>query len=458
MAHAHTATVELVEKFTLPAKTRTFFYALIGVGLLLAAIGLYLAMSNTGHAAAPAQHGAAAHDTATHGTPAAADNIAATAQHATAAAKTEMAHGEAAHHGPTWQTRFWANFLLNNLLFGGIAILGVFFVAVQTIANAGWYVVVRRIAEAMGGFLPIFFVLMFIGMLGAGQLYHWMDGSAVAADKLLQGKSPWLNSTGFVIRLALYAAIWIGFWWLLRRSSQLEDKEGGMRQFQHSKMLSAIFIILFGLTISSAAWDWIMSIDAHWFSTMFGIYYFASMFVSALSFLTIAAIYLKREGFLPAFNDSHMHDLGKFVFAFCVFWTYIWFCQFMLIWYANMPEETAYYAARMFQDAPYKVHFFMLFLLNFILPFLFLMPNYAKRNASWLTFVCCIILVGHWLDLFVMIMPGTMKEAGSIGLIEVGMPMVYFGVFCLVVSYFLSRAPLIPKQHPYLKETLAHHY
>lgn len=452
MAHGHTtAPVALVEKFTLPAKTRNFFLGLIAVGLLLAAIGLFVAANDTGHAApatehASGDHGAAAQHAATEPAQAKAEEHGAQAGH------------EGGHHGPTWVTRFWANYLLNNVFFGGMAVLAVFFIAVQTITNAGWYVMVRRIAEAFGGFLPVFFVLLFIGLLGAGQLYHWMDADAVAHDKILQGKSGYLNTTFFIIRMALFAAIWIGGWWMLRRLSLQEDQLGGANSFFRSKAAGAVFVILFGLSISASAWDWVMSIDAHWFSTMFGVYFFATLFVSSLSLMTLAAIYLKANGFLPGFNQSHLHDMGKFVFAFSVFWTYIWFCQFMLIWYANMPEETGYFAARIAHDSPYRLKFFFLFILNFVIPFLGLMSNDSKRNPGWLAFMCVIILIGHWLDLFVMIMPGTMKETGSIGLFEIGMPLLYFGVFGLVVSMVLSRAPLVAKNHPYFKESLQHHY
>jgi hypothetical protein len=453
MAHGHhTAPAELVEKFTLPAKTRNFFLGLIAAGFILAAIGLYLAANDSGHAAPAATE----HGTTTAPTEAKGEASTIHSQPATAEANT--GDHQAGHHGPTWVTRFWADFLHNNLFFGGISVLAVFFIAVQTVTNAGWYVMVRRIAEAMGGFLPVFFVLLFIGLLGAGHLYHWMDADAVAHDKILQGKSGYLNITFFVIRMALFALIWIGGWWMLRRISLHEDKLGGASSFFQSKGIAAVFVILFGLSISASAWDWVMSLDPHWFSTMFGVYFFATLFVSALSMLTLAAIYLKANGFLPAFNESHLHDLGKFVFAFSVFWTYIWFCQFMLIWYANMPEETGYFAARISKESPYRILFFMLFVINFVIPFLALMTNDSKRNPGWLAFICVIILIGHWLDLFVMIMPGTMKETGHIGLLEIGLPLVYFGVFGLVVSMVLSRAPLVAKNHPYFKESLQHHY
>lgn len=273
-------------------------------------------------------------------------------------------------------------------------------------------------------------------------------------DSIIAGKTPFLNFSFFILRAIIYLLGWIWATRLLRKLSIREDEVGGTENYRKSVRVSAIFTVFFAVTSSMMAWDWIMSIDTHWFSTLFGWYVFASMFVSALTTLTMIAIYLKKHGYMEGLNENHIHDLGKFMFAFSVFWTYLWFSQFMLIWYSNIPEEVTYFMAR-FDN--YKVPFFLALFLNFIMPLLVLMSRDSKRNFGFLITAGCIILLGHWFDFFCMIVPGTMGEHWHFGIVEIGGLLGYVGLFILVVFGTLAKAPLLQKNHPMLKESELHH-
>lgn len=288
--------------------------------------------------------------------------------------------------------------------------------------------------------------------------YEGMDGEEVIEnphyDSIIAGKTPFLNFGFFILRAIIYLLGWIWATRLLRKLSLKEDEMGGTDNYRRSVKISAIFTVFFAVTSSTMAWDWIMSIDTHWFSTLFGWYVFASMFVSGLTVLTMIAVYLKKLGYMDGLNENHIHDLGKFMFAFSVFWTYLWFSQFMLIWYSNIPEEVTYFMAR-FDN--YKLPFFTAFVLNFIMPLLVLMSRDSKRNFGFLIAAGIIILFGHWLDFFCMITPGTMGEHWHFGIVELGGLAGFAGLFMLVVFNTLSKAPLLQKNHPMLKESELHH-
>lgn len=491
MAHdSHHDEPQIVEQFDLPAKARRYLYILLTAGFVLAAVGGFVGyrsyqahpyhtqvrtytpqgqpyqsrheviggehlgatlsggLNNAPEDVRPYEPVATAHD---------AHHKAETA--AEGSASTALPGGQdEAHHGPTFATRLWSNFLLNNLYWLGVAVLALFFIMVQTVSDAGWYVIIKRVLEAMMTWLPIGAILLLLVLLGIHNLYHWSDEAAVAKDHLLQKKVAWLNVPGFSIRMVILLVIFLALAWFIRRSSIKEDSEGGLGQFNRQKAISAAGLFIFGIAFSVAAWDWVMSLDPHWFSTMFSVHLFASLLVTAVSILTLLAIFLKKSGFLPGFTDSHLHDLGKFVFAFSIFWTYIWFCQFLLIWYANIPEETAYYFARVGPDSVYKELFVALPIINFAVPFLALMTAGSKRNYEYLAVICLVVLVGHWLDLYLMIFPSTMQQNLTVGLLELGMWLLYGAAFLLVTAWGLKRASLVPKQHPYLRETLHHNY
>ncbi len=205
-----------------------------------------------------------------------------------------------------------------------------------------------------------------------------------------------------------------------------------------------------------AAWDWILSIDTHWFSTMIGWYVFASWFVSGLAFITIIVVNLKERGYLSIVNSNHIHDLGKFVFAFSIFWAYIWVSQFLLIYYANIPEESVYFVERLNTDQ-YATVFYVILIMNFVFPFLALMTRDAKRHILFLKIVCPVVIVGHWLDFYLMVTPGTLNEQGGFGFLEIGMALVFGTAFLFVVLSSMAKMPLIAKNHPLLEESMHHH-
>jgi hypothetical protein len=236
-----------------------------------------------------------------------------------------------------------------------------------------------------------------------------------------------------------------------------EDVDNSTKYWFKNRSISAWFLVFFAVSSSVCAWDWVMSIDTHWFSTMFGWYVFASWWVTALAVITLVAALLKEAGYLKGVvNANHLHDLGKFCFAFSIFWTYIWFGQFLLIYYANIPEEVTYFLERT-KVSPYSWIFYLVLIVNFVLPFLMFMTRDAKRQISMLKVVCPIIIIGHWFDFFNMVTPGVMKFDGGIGFLEIGTAFIFAAVFLLVMLNSLSKIPLFGKNDPMLQESLHHH-
>ncbi|WP_439879943.1 quinol:cytochrome C oxidoreductase [Pontibacter sp. MBLB2868] len=373
-------------------------------------------------------------------------------------------HGEAAaagHEVVSWSKRLFVNLWLNNVYFTGIALVGTFFVAVQYVAYAGWSVLIKRIPEALSYYLPIGAVVMLLVFLfGSHDIFHWTheylyDVNDPRYDPIIAGKSGYLNTVFFLIRMVVFFALWIIFFNWLRKNSINEDLHGGTKYYHKSITISAIFLVIFGISSSMSAWDWVLSIDTHWFSTMFGWYVFASWFVSGLAATTLTVIILKQKGYLKMVNANHLHDLGKFVFAFSIFWTYIWFSQFLLIWYANIPEESIYFMERL--NSHYIWIFFMNLIVNFVFPFLVLMTRDAKRQMIMLKIVTIAILVGHWFDFYLMMMPGTMRSDAGIGFIEIGTALIFLGVFLITFTKGLTKASLVPVNHPFLEESVHHH-
>ncbi|MCX6352685.1 MAG: quinol:cytochrome C oxidoreductase [Bacteroidetes bacterium] len=357
--------------------------------------------------------------------------------------------------------RFWANFLLSNFYFFAFSIVAVSFLAIQYLAHAGWSAGIKRIPEAMSTYLPIPFIgfLIIIGasfMHGHGMtaLYEWTHESIVKADPVLTGKSPYLNSTFWIIRVFVYFAIWILCARAYRAYSRKEDEVGGMEYYHKQVKLSAGFLPAFGVTFCLAAFDWFMSIQPHWYSTIFAVNVWASAFVGFMTVTNITIILLKKNNYMQWVSENHMHDLGKFMFAFSVFWTYTWLSQFLLIWYANLPEETPYYLARMWGN--WKYLFFLNLFLNFACPFLMFMMRDAKRTPNWILFVGAVLLMAKYLDWYIIVMPFTAGHTSGFGLYEIGFYMFFGGMFCYSLAYSLSKANLVPTKHPYLIESLHH--
>lgn len=357
----------------------------------------------------------------------------------------------------------WTSILFNNYFFLGISLFAVFFVALQYVAEAGWSTIFKRVPEAIMTFLPITGIIMLFIVIAAvlhwNHIYHWladgiMDPTDSHYDKIIAGKEPYLNATFFLIRSVIYVGVWVYCARRLRKISIDSDAEGNIGETSYWKGLrvSGWFIVFFAITSSTAAWDWIMSIDTHWFSTLFGWYIFSEWATIGFTSILLLTLLLNKQGYLKELNDSHIHDLGKFVFAFSIVWTYMWFSQFMLIWYANIPEEVTYHMERI--ELPnYRFLFWFSLAINFIIPTLFLMSRDAKRNKNRLIFVSIVILIGHWINSFLLFAPGTLHEHGHLSLTDLGIGIGFLGLFIWVFLNSLSKRPVDIKHHPFLDES-----
>ena len=367
------------------------------------------------------------------------------------------------------RVRFWAVLLQNSTYFLLIVNASMFFICATSLAWAAWPVALKRIPEAISTLVPIFGVLALIVLLGivfgtkdGEHIYHWINKEHVAHDKILSGKSGFLNPTFFTV----WTVLTLGAWWYFgKRMRQIGDKadeqnmglEEAKKYTWNVTVRSALFLVAFGLTVASTIpWLWLMSIDAHWYSTMYSWYTFASTFVSGMSLIAIFVIFLKNQGYLTYVTDEHIHDVGKFMFAFSIFWTYLWFSQYMLIWYSNQPEETKYFQPRLLGN--FRGIFFLNLILNFVAPFIILMKRNTKRNYTTLVFAAVIIIFGHWLDFYQMVMPGTVGEAHAhLSWFEFGIGIGYAGLIILLTGRALEKRPLVAKYHPFLKESIIHH-
>jgi hypothetical protein len=341
-----------------------------------------------------------------------------------------------------------------------------FFIVATTLAWGGWQMSFRRVTEAVSACVPVLgiitFVILMVIVFGPDHtIYHWTDTEHVKHDTILHGKSGFLNKTFFTGFTIFTIAAWIGLGYKMRQlSRKIDDRklsvEEGKKYIWDNTVWAGIFATVFGLTIlSTAPWLWLMSIDAHWYSTMYSWYTFASSFVAGIALMTLFVVFLKNNGYLELTTKEHLHDLGKFVFAFSVFWTYLWFSQFMLIWYANIPEETVYFKPRM--QGPYRGIFFLNLIINFLAPLLLLMKRGAKRNYGTVTMMCVLIIFGHWLDFYQMVMPGVSPTKVPFMLLDFGVALGFIGLIMFVTARALAKAPLIAKNHPFLKESIVHH-
>ncbi|MDR0793798.1 MAG: quinol:cytochrome C oxidoreductase, partial [Chitinophagaceae bacterium] len=318
---------------------------------------------------------------------------------------------------------YWATLLYNAIYFLLMVNSSMFLICATTLAMGAWQMAFRRVAEAISAMVPVLGTItgvLLIGLVFTHQhnIYHWLSEDA-AKDPELSKKLGFLNPGFFTA----WTVLTIGLWWLLgarmrKLSSETDDarfdNETGARFIWRNTVTAALFIVWFGLTVGSVTpWFWMMSIDAHWYSTMYSWYNFASSFVAGMALLALFFIYLKNKGYLELANQEHLHDIGKFMFAFSIFWTYLWFSQYMLIWYANIPEETIYFMHRV--KGAYKGIFFLNLIINFVCPILILMTRSSKRSYTIMTFMAVLIIFGHWLDYYQMVMGSVSKEHVTLG-------------------------------------------
>lgn len=351
--------------------------------------------------------------------------------------------------------RTWANYLLNNYYFLMLALGAAFFVALQHISQSGWSAAFKRVGEAMAGYIPVAAIFFLLIIFGMKHLYEWSHPDAVAHDALIAHKSPYLNVPFFYLRMILYFALWILMIWLIRKTSLQEDREGGLQYFHKSEQYSKILIFILAVTVSLSAVDWIKSIDVHWFSTLFALKNFVASFYHGVTILVLIVFLLHRKGYFEFLNEYHLHDFARYIFMLAIVWGYFWFSQFMIIWYGNIPEETVYYVKRW--ESGWQVLFFAEIAINWFIPFVILLPTRTSRSKAAIFAVIILLVIGHYIDLYMQIMPGTTGQL-LFGFIEIGTFMGYAGIFALTTGYWLSKAPLLPKNHPYLGESLEHHF
>ncbi|HEY1201880.1 MAG TPA: quinol:cytochrome C oxidoreductase [Niastella sp.] len=403
------------EFFAIPARYRTWSLALMGVGILSVIIGFVL--YGTGHHPA----------------------------------------------------RFWATMLQNSVFFLLVTNAAMFFICATTLAWGGWQLSFRRVTEAISvAVIPLGIiagiVLLCLVLIPDIHIFHWLEPHG---DKILEGKSAFLNRGFFITWTILSIGLWIVLGYKMRQLSReldnhpLPDAESGRKYIFKNTVWAAIFIVWFALTVMSVTpWFWLMSIDAHWYSTMYSWYTFASTFVSGMALITIFVVFLKNQSYLEYTNEEHIHDLGKFMFAFSIFWTYLWFSQYMLIWYANVPEETVYFNSRITSHShsgAYSGLYWFMFIINFLAPLLLLMSRGAKRNYTTVTFMAILIIFGHWLDFYQMIHASLFPDHVTLNVFDFGVAAGFVGLIMFAVGRALTKAPLVAQNHPFIKESIIHH-
>jgi hypothetical protein len=366
------------------------------------------------------------------------------------------------------RTRFWAALLQNSTYFLLTANASMFFITATILAHGGWQMVMRRVPEAIAAAVPVIGVITLVILLAIvfgghhmTHIYHWTDTEAVQGDAVLKGKKPFLNIPFFTIWTILTIGLWSVLGFKVRKISREADNgpmtvEQGKSYIWRNTVWAALYIVWFALTVmSTTPWLWLMSMNAHWYSTMYSWFTFASTWESGLALIILFVVYLKNTGYLEYTNREHVHDLAKFLFAFCIFWAYLWFSQYMLIWYANIPEETIYFKPR--TEGAYSGIFWFSFLINFLAPLLIFMRRGSKRNYATTTIMSLIIVFGQWLNFHQMVFGTVSADKVVMNLFDFGIALGFVGVIMIVAGRAMSKYPLVGKYHPYLKESIIHH-
>jgi hypothetical protein len=346
--------------------------------------------------------------------------------------------------------RTWPNLLLNGFFFSSLSVSAVFFLATQRLAGARWSASLRRIPEAFIPALPVAAALILVLYFGWHTIYPWSRAGAFAHDSAIAGRGQYLQGPWVLARTAGVFAAWILFGWLFRRASWHQDRHPELSLALHQRMnrYSVLFVLVFAVSFTTGAFDWLISLDPGWFSTMFAVYVFAGTFVQGIAAVTLAVVMLKDSPLLSRFvTPHHLHDLGKMLFAFSTFWAYLWVCQYLLIWYGNMPDEISHYLKR--TSGAWLYLFALNLIVNWIVPFLALLPAPAKRNPRVLKAVCLLLLAGHWLDLYLLIMPETWRTPQA-GLVELAIAAGYAALLYVIFARSLRQSPLVPLHDPIL--------
>ncbi|WP_417942567.1 quinol:cytochrome C oxidoreductase [Flavobacterium sp. RS13.1] len=372
------------------------------------------------------------------------------------------AHAEHVFH--QLQNKPWSALYVACIFFLLLSMGVLAFYAIQQVAQAGWSPVLFRVMQGITAYLPagsiIFFIILVLCGFHFNHIFVWLgegvtDPQSPNYDAIIAGKSGYLNFPFWIARAFIFLLGWNLYRIYSRKNCLAQDEANDDLFYKKNFKLSAGFLVFFIVSESIMAWDWIMSFDPHWFSTLFGWYVFASFFVSGITTIALVTVYLKSKGYLEYVNTSHIHDLAKFMFGISVFWTYLWFSQFMLIWYANIPEEVTYFVTRI---QLYNLPFFGAVVMNFVFPLLILINTDFKRLNWVIVMAGVVILLGHYVDFFNMIMPGTVGDRWFIGVSEIASILFFLGLFIFVVFTALSKSPLLAKRNPFIEESKHFHY
>lgn len=355
------------------------------------------------------------------------------------------------------KARAWASFTQNHFYFLSLAVGGLFFAAVQFVSGAMWSAPIRRVSESFTAYLPVGLVAFGVLYFGIHELYPWSHPEHVNSNPVLQGKSGYLNVGFFMVRNLIAILLWILFAKKMVGNSLAQDSSKDVQLTLKNRSMAPAFLLIFAVTFTMSSFDTLMSLDPEWFSTMFGVYCFAGLFYSTLALTCVMTLYLKAKGKLNhVVNDNHLHDLGKFMFAFNVFWAYIAFSQFMLIWYANLPEETMYFLHRV--EGGWKYISAFLLIGKFMLPFFILLPRRSKRNPRILGMVAVFMLFAQWIDLMWLIQPQFFESGPKLGLIEIGVTLGFAGLFGILMFRFLAKHNVLAIGDPKLHQSVFHHH
>jgi hypothetical protein len=354
--------------------------------------------------------------------------------------------------GLVWQpSATWTSLLIAGYLLTGFGLAGIVFVAIQFACGAGWSIAFRRVPEALSMVIPAGSAMLAVVFLFHPSTYPWTSRPPHGGFQAF-----WLQRPLFLLRAAIYVTVWVGFTAAIVRNSRRQDTDRSIAHTRRNVRLSVAFLIVFAVTFWLASFDWVMSLEPNWASTIFGIYNFAGMFSGGLALLILFVLWLRKSGPLRDFvNEEHLHDLGKLLFAFCTFWMYIWFSQYMLIWYADISEETAYYVARLHNAwAPL---FLLNMILNWAVPFAALLPRGTKRSPRTLGRVAAVVVAGRVLDVYLLIAPPVLGSRPTVGIGTLGALACTGGSLVLLFYRGIRAAAPVPVNDPYLEESLHYH-
>jgi hypothetical protein len=352
--------------------------------------------------------------------------------------------------------RVWPNLLVNGFYAASLGVSAIFFLAAQRATGARWSASLRRIPEAFMPLVSIASIMILALFFGRQILYPWSRPGAMAGEPAIAGWARYLQPPWVFTRMVLVFAAWMLFAWLFRKFSLQQDRHPELALTLHQKMTryAVMFVPVFAITLTIGAFDWLISTDPRWFSTMYAVYVFAGTFVQGIAAVTLAIVLLKERGPLrDSVSDHQLHDLGKMLFAFSTFWAYIWVCQYLLIWYGNIPDEVTHYVAR--TNGPWLFLFALNLMANWVAPFLVLLSVRAKCTTRVLKVIAVLLLGGHWLDLYLLATP-SVWSAPKFGPLEITIAAGYLALIFLVFTRRLGQAPVVPVHDPILAYEHAH--